>query len=199
MRCGHSPWHSPSVSLCTHARARTAGHLGGLGPCCHVLGRPIQQQCVVVQSSWVGVAVGTKGDTCHSPARLCSQPQSLPPKQGPLASKPGCCTPARASGWSPPLPLGNCTYCVLVATPPHISQVGSTLFATGQTIPMVAIHLLCASGQTSFPLLLGDCTYCVLLLRVPPPLSYLISNLHHQPDPHFPHKSDSPLSLTPPP
>lgn len=48
--------------LCVPLHTRAAGHLGALRPRCHVLGRPIQQQRVVEQSSWAGVTVGTKGD-----------------------------------------------------------------------------------------------------------------------------------------
>lgn len=63
-----------------HTLARAAGHLGAIGPRCHVLGRPVQQQRIVVQSSWAGVAVGTQGTGCRWPARLCSsQPQCSSP------------------------------------------------------------------------------------------------------------------------
>lgn len=72
--------------LCVPLHTRAAGHLGSRGPCCHVLSRSIEQQCVAVQCPWAGVAVGMgrKEGCCWQPdsAILGRTPQPAPPNPG---------------------------------------------------------------------------------------------------------------------
>lgn len=53
-----------------------------------------------------GLAVGDLPGSVASLSASQARPHSS------QAAKPGCYTPTCASGWWPPIPLGNCTYCV---------------------------------------------------------------------------------------
>lgn len=85
-----------------------------------------------------GGTVGTRGTGCRWPARLCSQPKCLPTRAPYQPSLAATHLLVPVAGGPHFLRATAPTVCyVLVDTPPHISQVGDSLFATSQTTSML--------------------------------------------------------------